>query len=399
VIVASRVSASRLDRDKPFNIAMLAPPWIPTPPPGYGGIEHVVASLCDGMVKLGHHVTLFAAPGSRSLATVHEVLPRSYPNAIGQALHESDHVSRVLDVLDEAAEKGEPFDILHDHCGFTTVAVADRIATPVIHTLHGPFTSDTGAFYRQHGDNVLLVAISEAQRASAPSGVQVAGVVPNPIDVDDWPFRPEKEDYAFWAGRFNEFKGAHRAIAAAHKADIPLILAGPVQPGQEEYFQREIEPHLDDKQVRYLGEVGGNEKKELFANARALLMPITWDEPFGMVMVEALACGTPVIAFARGAATEIIQDQVNGYLVNDVESMAAAIAALDHLDPAICRESVAKRFTPEIVSKGYVDIYRQALTPPPPRWSLSEPSQKRRLEISRGGWRSGVTRRPQSTPR
>jgi glycosyltransferase involved in cell wall biosynthesis len=363
VVVASKDPTSRLDRNEPYNIAMLAPPWIPIPPPGYGGIEHVVDLLCDGLVKLGHHVTLFAAPGSRSTASVHEVLTSSYPDDIGQALYESDHVSRVLDVVDEMAEKGKPFDVLHDHCGFTTVAMADRMSTPLIHTLHGPFTADTSAFYRQHGDRAWLVAISEAQRASAPAGVRVAGVVPNPVDVEDWPFTSEKQDYAFWLGRFEDFKGAHRAIAAAQQAHIPLVIAGPVQPGQEEYFQREIEPHLDNEWVRYVGEVGGDEKKELFSNARTVLMPITWNEPFGMVMVEAMACGTPVIAFAQGAATEIVQDRVNGYLVDDVESMAAAIADLDQIDPAACRESVAKRFTPEIVAKAYVDIYRRAVAP------------------------------------
>jgi glycosyltransferase involved in cell wall biosynthesis len=241
--------------------------------------------------------------------------------------------------------------------------MADRMSTPLIHTLHGPFTADTSAFYRQHGDRAWLVAISEAQRASAPAGVRVAGVVPNPVDVEDWPFTSEKQDYAFWLGRFEDFKGAHRAIAAAQQAHIPLVIAGPVQPGQEEYFQREIEPHLDNEWVRYVGEVGGDEKKELFSNARTVLMPITWNEPFGMVMVEAMACGTPVIAFAQGAATEIVQDRVNGYLVDDVESMAAAIADLDQIDPAACRESVAKRFTPEIVAKAYVDIYRRAVAP------------------------------------
>ena len=363
MVVASKDPTSRLDRNEPYNIAMLAPPWIPIPPPGYGGIEHVVDLLCDGLVKLGHHVTLFAAPGSRSTASVHEVLTSSYPDDIGQALYESDHVSRVLDVVDEMAEKGKPFDVLHDHCGFTTVAMADRMSTPLIHTLHGPFTADTSAFYSQHGDRAWLVAISEAQRASAPADVRVAGVVPNPVDVEDWPFTSEKQDYAFWLGRFEDFKGAHRAIAAAQQAHIPLVIAGPVQPGQEEYFQREIEPHLDNEWVRYVGEVGGDEKKELFSNARTVLMPITWNEPFGMVMVEAMACGTPVIAFVQGAATEIVQNRVNGYLVDDVESMAAAIADLDQIDPAACRESVAKRFTPEIVAKAYVDIYRRAVAP------------------------------------
>jgi glycosyltransferase involved in cell wall biosynthesis len=344
-----------------LNIAMLAPPWIRIPPPKYGGIEHVVALLCDGLVRLGHRVTLFAAPGSRSSAKVYEVLPQSHPEEMGQSLYEADHVSRVLDVLDEMAEQGDPFDVLHDHCGFTTVALADRIPSPIVHTLHGPFTRDTGAFYREHSDDAWLVAISEAQRDSAPPGVRIAGVVPNPIEVADWPFQPDKQDYALWMGRFDDYKGAHRAIVAARKADIPLVLAGPVQPGQEAYFEEQIEPHLDGDQVRYVDEVGGSEKDELFANARTLLMPITWNEPFGMVMVEALACGTPVIAFPQGAAREIVFHELNGYLVSDEESMAAAIGDLDKIDPAACRESVATRFSPEIVADGYAQIYRRAL--------------------------------------
>ena len=344
-----------------LNVAMLAPPWIPIPPPKYGGIEHVVALLCDGLVDLGHRVTLFAAPGSRSSATVREVLPRTYPDEIGQSLYEADHVSRVLRALEEAAALGDPFDILHDHCGFTAVAFADRVPIPVVHTLHGPFTADTGEFYGQHSQNVWLVALSEAQQDSAPPGVPIAGVVPNPIEVADWPFQPNKQDYLLWMGRFDDYKGAHRAIAVARKANAPLLLAGPIQPGQEAYFSEQIEPHLDGDQVRYLDEVGGAEKEELLANARSLLMPITWNEPFGMVMVEALACGTPVIAFPQGAAREIVQHELNGFLVENEESMAAALADLDRIDPATCRESVATRFSPDTVAGGYLTIYEKAL--------------------------------------
>ena len=158
-----RASSSRLGRNEPLNIAMLAPPWI-----RYASRlrRHRARRrlAVRRLVELGHRVTLFAAPGSRSSATVREVLARSYPDVIGQALYESDHVSRVLDMVDEMAEQGEPFDILHDHCGFTTVAIADRIPIPVIHTLHGPFTEDTSGFYSQHRDHTWLVAISEAQR-------------------------------------------------------------------------------------------------------------------------------------------------------------------------------------------------------------------------------------------
>ena len=361
MVVAGRpASDSREARSEPYKIAMLAPPWIPIPPEGYGGIEQVVGLLCEGLVKLGQQVTLFAAPGSRSSAIVQQVLPECHPDEIGQSLYESDHVARVLDVLEQAAEDGQPFDILHDHCGFTAVAFASRIPIPVVHTLHGPFTPDTGDFYSYHARHASLVAISEAQKESAPAGLSIVGVVPNPIDVDEWPFKSEKKDYVLWIGRFDDTKGAHRAVAAAQTANVPLVVAGPIQPGQESYFEEEIEPHLDDDRMRYTGEVGGADKHELFANARALLMPIRWEEPFGMVMVEALACGTPVIAFPEGAATEIVQHGVNGYLAEDEQAMSDAIADLHKIDPAACRESVATRFSAETVADGYVEIYRMA---------------------------------------
>jgi glycosyltransferase involved in cell wall biosynthesis len=240
------------------------------------------------------------------------------------------------------------------------VAFASRIPTPVVHTVHGPFTPDTGDFYRYHDRHAWLVGISEAQRASAPAELRLAGVVPNPIDVANWPFKSKRQNYVLWVGRFDEIKGAHRAIGAARSAKVPVVLAGPIQPGQESYFSERIEPHLDGDQARYVGEVGGAEKQELFANAQALLMPITWDEPFGMVMVEALAGGTPVISYTQGAAAEIDQDDVNGYLVDDEQAMAAAIADLHQINPAACGESVAKRFSPETVAAGYVKIYAQA---------------------------------------
>jgi glycosyltransferase involved in cell wall biosynthesis len=346
--------------DQAYNVAMLAPPWIPTPPEGYGGIEQVVDLLCEGLVGLGHQVALFAPPGSTSSAVVREVLPECHPDEMGKALYESDHVARVFDVADKMAKEGRPFDVVHDHSGFTAVAFASRISTPIVHTLHGPFTTDTSDFYRYHARHAWLVAISEAQRASAPAGVRIGGVVPNPIDVDSWPFKSKKQNYVLWAGRFDEIKGPHRAIAAAQSAKVPVVLAGPIQSGQESYFEEQIEPHLDGDQARYEGEVGGTVKQELFANALALLMPITWDEPFGMVMVEALACGTPVIAFPQGAAAEIVQHEVNGYLVDDEHAMAAAIADLHQIDPAACRESVATRFSPETVAAGYAEIYAEA---------------------------------------
>ncbi len=353
-------SLPRVER-RALRIAVLAPPWIPVPPPAYGGIEAVVALLCEEMVARGHEVTLFAAPGSRSPAEVRSPLQRAHGDQIGSSLHESDHVGSAYDAIDRAAAEGRPFDVVHDNSGFTAVAMAHRVSAPVVHTLHAPFNEETRPFYKRHGHKVRLVAISRFQLEHTPDGVRVADVVPNPIRVEDWPLRREKEDYLLWMGRMDPAKGAHRAITAARQAGIPLVLAGPVQPGQEEYFRSEIEPHLDGHQVVYAGEVGGERRTELFARAKAFVMPIRWAEPFGMVMVEALACGTPVIAFPEGAASEIVIDGENGFHVADEQAIADATRRLEEIDPARCRESVASRYDATVVAEGYEAVYHRAI--------------------------------------
>ena len=340
-----------------YRIAMLAPPWLPVPPPEYGGIESVVALLCDGLVDRGHQVTLFAAPGSDSSATVCDVLPDCYPDRIERSLHEADHVARVFDAVDREARRGRPFDLIHDHCGFTAFAMADRIELPLVHTLHGPFTAEITDFYRQHAGKAQAVAISEDQQAAAPPELRIAAVIPNPIDVAAWPFQPAKKDYLLWIGRMNEAKGPHRAIAAARAAGVPLIMAGPVQSGQETFFREAVAPHIDDDSVRYVGEVGGEVKRRLFADARGLLMPIRWAEPFGMVMIEAMSCGTPVVAFAEGAAPEIVRDGITGYLVADETEMATAILSLDRIDAAACRNEVLNRFDVPQIAAAYESAY------------------------------------------
>jgi glycosyltransferase involved in cell wall biosynthesis len=345
----------------PLRIAMLAPPWIPVPPPTYGGIEAVVELLCEALVTRGHEVTLFAAPGSRSTARVRTPLQAAHPDEIRCSLFESDHVAYAWDEIDLAATRGKPFDVVHDHSGFTAVAMADRVAVPVVHTLHGAFVKETVPFYQRHGHKARLVAISHSQAASAPAGVRVADVVSNPVVVDRWPLRSEKQDYLLWVGRMDPVKGAHRGIEAARLAGRTLVLAGPVQPGQEEYFRELVDPHIDGRRVHYIGEVGGTAKRELFANAVALLMPIRWREPFGMVMVEALACGTPVIAFPEGGAAEIVIDGENGMLVSDEAEMARAVERLGSIDPRDCRASVAERYDVSVTAAGYERVYRRAI--------------------------------------
>jgi glycosyltransferase involved in cell wall biosynthesis len=345
----------------PLRIAVLAPPWIAVPPPGYGGIEAVIALLCEGLVARGHAVTLFAAPGSHSAARVHPLLEGAHPSEMGSSLCESDHVACAWGQIDAAAELGLPFDVLHDHSGFTALAMADRVNVPVVHTIHGPLDRDTAPFYRRHGHKARLVALSRTQAETAPAGVRIADVVPNPIAVDRWPLRTRKEGYVLWIGRMDPVKGADRAIRAARLAGRPLVLAGPVQPGQQQYFREQVEPYVDGQRVRYVGEVAGTVKQQLYANAAALLMPVRWPEPFGMVMVEALACGTPVIAFPEGAAAEIVIDGQNGMLVADELEMARAIGDIGSIDPARCRASAAERYDMSVTTAGYERAYRRAI--------------------------------------
>lgn len=334
---------------------MLAPPWIPIPPPTYGGIELVVHLLTEELARQGHDVTLFCSPGSKTRANAKiSTLSQAYPNRINNAMLETDHVLQAL-----SWTKNLHYDVIHDHTSMA-VALAKHCDTPLVHTMHNGHEGDRGAYYMRHAyGHATLVAVSQAQRDTAPEDMNPF-VVPNPVDTLNWPFRPHKEDYALWVGRMDPVKGAHRAIRAARIAGMKLILAGPVQPGHEHYFEQRVRPWIDDDRVRYVGSIGGARKKQLFARAKVFLMPIKWNEPFGMVMVEALACGTPVLAFPYGAATEIVIDEINGHQVADVPAMAEAMQDLSSISAEACRESVVSRYSPTKIARQYVEVYEAA---------------------------------------
>jgi glycosyltransferase involved in cell wall biosynthesis len=346
---------------RPLRIAMVAPPWISIPAPTYGGIEEVVRLLCQGLVARGNHVTLFAAPDSESDARVVEVLDDPHPDQIEHSLIEAAHVGSVFGRIERERQHAGGFDVVHDHCPAVALAMADQLREPFVHTLHGPFDDERTELYRRQGHKATLVAISDSQRSQAPEGIECRHVVPNPIDLDEWPFQDEKDDELLFLGRLDADKGPHRAIEAALRAGRPLALAGPVQPDAEEFFASEVEPHLDQGRVRYLGSLGADEKRQALARARGLLMPIEWPEPFGLVMIEALATGTPVISFERGAAAEIVIDGENGFLVSDVDGMAAAIDRLHEIDPHRCRTSV-ERFDVDTVCAAYERVYVDAIS-------------------------------------
>jgi glycosyltransferase involved in cell wall biosynthesis len=345
----------------PLRIAMLAPPWIPVASPGCGGVEAVVSTLTEALVGRGHDVTLFCAPGSVSRANVVSLLERAHPDEIERSLYESDHVAAAFDSIDDAC--AGRFDVVHDHCDFTALAMANRIDTPLLHTLHHAFTPETSAFYARHGHKAALVGISQAQLAQAPPELRPITSIPNPIDVRAWPLQERKGDYVLWIGRITPEKGPHRAIAAARAVDVPIVLAGVVQPGHQAFFDREIAPHIDGSRVRFVGEVRGSAKRSLFARARGLLVPIRSEEPFGTVMIEALACGTPVIAFAEGAARELVIEGATGFLVKDERAMAVAIGGLPRIDPRACRAWVTRHCDIDVVAAAYEQTYRSVAAP------------------------------------
>jgi glycosyltransferase involved in cell wall biosynthesis len=343
-----------------MRIAMLAPPWIPVPAPGYGGIEEVIRLLCDGLVARGHDVTLFAPPSSTSPAEVRPLLEDTHPDEIERARWEVDHVARAFASIEAEAHGDDAYAVVHDHCAYCALAMADRLDVPLVHTLHGPFDEDNRAFYREHGHKGTIVAISHAQLADAPAALRGSAVVHNPLNFDEWPLGTAPGEHVLWIGRMAPIKGPHRAIRAAREAGVPLVLAGPVQPGQEEFFATEVEPHIDGDAVRYVGELQGEEKAEAYGQARAVLMPIRWAEPFGLVMTEAMACGTPVITFPEGAAPEVVTEGVTGFVVEDEHAMAAAIGRVGELDRAACREHAQEAFGLETAVDGYEAIYAQA---------------------------------------
>jgi glycosyltransferase involved in cell wall biosynthesis len=258
-------------------------------------------------------------------------------------------------------EHGDEFDLLHDHTGPVGVGVGALSNCPTIHTLHGPFTDQTTMLYRRIARRHWFVAISESQQSMAPENLRWAGVVYNGIPTDRYPFRQDKDDFLVFLGRADEEKAPHLAIQAARRAGRRLVMCVTTKNERERaYWAEQVEPLLDDD-VEVRGECDQEQKTELLAGAAALLFPIQWPEPFGLVMTEAMACGTPVVAWRNGSVPEVVADGETGFIVSSVQEMAAAVDRLGELDPQLMRARVKEQFSAEAMVAGYERIYQQVL--------------------------------------
>lgn len=330
-----------------MHIGLIAPPWVAVPPPAYGGTEAVVGRLARGLQAIGHVVTLFTVGESTC------PVPRRwrYPRAVVPLENSALEAAHVLSAYGALAG----VDLIHDHT--LLGPLIGRSVRPVVTTIHSPFTADTREIYRASAGRVALVCISDDQRRSAPE-VPVARVIHHGIDVEDFPPGDGSGGYVLFLGRMSPDKGVHRAISVARAAGLPLLIGAKMrEPTEREYFEEKVRPLLGDG-VEYLGEVGTARRLELLQGARALLNPIQWPEPFGLVMIEALACGTPVIAQSIGSAPEIVTHGRTGFLCHDEDAMATALHDVGALDRAACRADAVAKFSTERMVRDHVDLYR-----------------------------------------
>ena len=340
-----------------MRIAQVAPLWERVPPPAYGGIELVVGLLSDELVKRGHEVTLFASGDSISLAKLESIHPQALrldPTIKEFGIYEMLQMSRVYEMASE-------FDIIHSHMGCAALPYGNLVKTPTVHTLHGIFTPDNEKLFT-HARKQPYISISDAQREPRLNLNYVA-TVHNGIDTSQYDFYPEPQDspYLAFVGRISPEKGPQLAIEIAKRSGWHLKMAGKVDAVDVEFYEQEIKPLIDGKQIEYLGEATHEQKCALLGGAAATLFPITWREPFGLVMIESMATGTPVIAMKMGSTPEVIAHGQTGFLCETVEECVAAIAPATQLSRKTCREHVLNHFSVERMTEGYEAVYQQIL--------------------------------------
>jgi glycosyltransferase involved in cell wall biosynthesis len=344
-----------------MKIAQIAPLYEAVPPKLYGGTERVVAHLSDALVELGHDVTLFSSAEAVTRATLVPV--RDQAIRLDPALLKSDFAAH-LSMLDEVRQQADRFDILHFHTDMAHFPLFEGMAGRTVTTLHGRLDlKDLPEVYRRW-PKFPLVSISDSQRRHLPFANWV-GTVYHGMDETLYRFSAEPEGYLAFLGRISPEKGPERAIAMAKRLNMKLKMAAKVDAVDRAYFHAEVEPLLDDPLIEFIGEIGDAEKSAFLGGANALLFPINWPEPFGLVMIEAMACGTPVVAYDYGSTREVIDEGMTGFVVEDEDAAVEAVRAAARLDRRDIRRRFERRFSAIAMARGYLDIYADRLARAP----------------------------------
>jgi glycosyltransferase involved in cell wall biosynthesis len=345
-----------------LRVAQLAPPLESVPPTGYGGTERVVWTLTEELVRRGHDVTLFASGDSHTSARLVPIVEQALWHRDPPSTDVDAHQAQIFGAVEAEIDR---FDIVHSHLDYHGFAIANRPWPPVVTTLHGRI--DAPALFPAYKafSELPLVSISNAQRRPLAAANWVA-TVPNAIDLDAFTFNPRSGSYLAFLGRISPEKGLDVAIRVALRAGWPLLIAArpplpfahtPEARRDHEYFEQVVKPLLSEPGIEFIGQVGGIKRNDLLRNAAALLFPIRWPEPFGLVMPEALACGTPVLALRAGSVPEVLEDGVTGFICHFEDELVAALERLPKIDRARCRAEAERRFAPSVMADAYERVY------------------------------------------
>ncbi len=339
-----------------MKIAQIAPIIERVPPAKYGGTERVIHELTEQLIKMGHEVTLFASGDSKTSAKLESIYPRALRAARIEDLYGANiltmlHIGKAYQIQDE-------FDIIHDHTGYLGLPTANICQRPVAMTYHGSFTPEVRNMY-QALQKPFLISISKSQIKNI-SGMNAIGNVYNGLSMENYPFSNSHEGYLLFVGRISLEKGVHFAIQTALHLNLPLIIAAKLDEIDMPYFNQFVGPRLSEN-IKWIGEVNEDERNKLMSKAMCFLHPVTFKEPFGLTLIEAMACGCPVIAFKKGSIPEIILNKKTGFVVSDIHEMIEAVKKIDTVQREFCREHALEKFNAKLMAERYVSIYKKIL--------------------------------------
>ena len=344
-----------------MKIAMVVPPWFKVPPDKYGGIEAVVSLLAEGLVDKGHEVTLFTISSSTTRAEKFTVFADEMKAYLDKPPSNFLNIAMTHSLASYIEISRGQYDIIHDHTWKEGLCSAAFLDVPVVHTLHSPLGEENKQFYSLliNLPNIAFVTISDYQQTCLPV-LNYVSTIYNGIDLSLYPYS-EEGDYLFYIGRFNPQKAPHLACEIAKRLGEKLILAGKVnEQAERDYFDQYIQPYLGSD-IKFIGEVGGEDKMNLFSRGKGYLYPIQWDEPFGITMVEAMACGKPVVTFRRGSTPEVVADGVTGFVADTMDELVDDVKHIGDISPRKCRERVENMFTSAVMVDNYERTYFQLL--------------------------------------